>query len=317
MTGPVIEFREVTRTFGGVGGIGRRTVALDRFSLAIAAGEVVALVGRNGAGKTTALRLANGVLWPDAGTVRVLGLDPVEDGLAVRARVALLSEESALSPWMTVSEILRYGAALAPRWDARVANEFVERLALDPRARIRSLSRGTKAKVALVLAVGARPEVLLLDDPTAGLDPLVRREVLEGILAAIHGEGGAVVYASHLIHDLERVADRVVYLDAGRIRLEGSLDELRRRVKRLTAVFASDAWELPPSPFLLDQRADGRSLVMIAQGRDDGDRPELVELVHQLRSLGATHVTVEDLGLEEILVAALRHRAPAQEVAHV
>ncbi|MCU0254443.1 MAG: ABC transporter ATP-binding protein, partial [Acidobacteria bacterium] len=200
MTGPAIEFGEVTRTFPG--GVGRRRVALDRVSLAVEPGEVIALVGRNGAGKTTALRLANGVLWPDSGTVRVLGLDPARDGLAVRARVALLSEESALYPSMTVGEILRFGAALAPRWDARRAGEFTERLALDPRAKIRALSRGTKAKVALALAIGARPEVLLLDDPTAGLDPLVRREVLEGILAAIHDEGGAVVYASHLIHDL-------------------------------------------------------------------------------------------------------------------
>jgi ABC-2 type transport system ATP-binding protein len=314
MTAPVIEFRDATRSFGGIAGIGRRTVALDRFSLAVEAGEVVALVGRNGAGKTTALRLANGVLWPDSGTVRVLGLDPAADGLAVRARVALLSEESALYPWMTVGEILRFGAALAPRWDPRRAGEFVERLALDPRAKIRTLSRGTKAKVALALAVGARPEVLLLDDPTAGLDPLVRREVLEGILAAIHDEGGAVVYASHLIHDLERVADRVVYLDAGRIRLEGSLDALRRRVRRLAAVFASDPPDLPHFPGLLDQRADGRTLVVIAEEREDG---ALAELSRRLQGLGATHVAIEELGLEEILVAALRHPAGAPEASHV
>ncbi len=317
MTGPVIEFRDVTRTFGLVPAVGRRTVALDRFSLAIEPGEVVALVGRNGAGKTTALRLANGVLWPDSGTVRVLGLDPAKDGLAVRARVALLSEESALYPWMTVREILRFGASLSPRWDARVAAEFVERLAIEPRAKIRTLSRGTKAKVALALAVGARPDILLLDDPTAGLDPLVRREVLEGILAAIHGEGGAVVYASHLIHDLERVADRVVYLDGGRIRMQGSIDELRRRVKRLSVVFEGDAFELPPFPGLLDQRAAGRALAVVVEARDGADPAEFAALADRLRTLGATHVQVEDLGLEEILVAALRRHESAREASHV
>ena len=182
MTGPVIEFRDVTRSFG-------RRRALDRVSLAVQPGEVVALVGRNGAGKTTALRLAHGVLWPDAGTIRVLGFDPVSEGLAVRTRASLLSEESALYPWMTVREILTFGGALAPRWDARLASSLGERLGLEPGAKIRTLSRGTKAKVALVLAVAARPDVLLLDDPTAGLDPLVRREVLEGILEALPGEG--------------------------------------------------------------------------------------------------------------------------------
>lgn len=306
MNGPVIEYRDVSRTFPAGPGLRRRNVALERFSLAIEPGEVVALVGRNGAGKTTALRLANGVLWPDSGTVRVLGLDPAREGLAVRTRVAMLAEESALFPWMTVAEILRFGAALSPRWDARAAAEFAERMALDPRARIRTLSRGTKAKLALVLAVGTRPDVLLLDDPTAGLDPLVRREVLEGILAAIHGEGGAVVYASHLIHDLERVADRVVYLDEGQIRMEGAVEALKERVQRVIAVFDGGVPGFPRFPDALDQRVDERTLTLVC-GKD---APRLAE---ELRTLGASRVEIERLDLEEILVAALRHRGPIDD----
>jgi len=307
MTAPVIEFRDVTRTFG-------RRRALDGVALAVEPGEVVALVGRNGAGKTTALRLAHGVLWPDSGAIRVLGLDPVRQGLDVRTRASLLSEESALYPWMTVREILAFGGALAPRWDARLASSLVERLGLEPGAKIRTLSRGTKAKVALVLAVAARPEVLLLDDPTAGLDPLVRREVLEGILEALPGDGGAVLYASHLINDLERVADRVVFLDAGRVRLEGSIDALKQRVRRLTAVFEE---AVPPGAIeglpegTLDRRSDGRALSIVA------DAAHAERLESHLRALGGVRLAWEPLDLEEILIAALRSGAPGRETSHV
>jgi len=307
MTAPVIEFRDVTRTFG-------RRRALDGVALAVEPGEVVALVGRNGAGKTTALRLAHGVLWPDSGAIRVLGLDPVRQGLDVRTRASLLSEESALYPWMTVREILAFGGALAPRWDARLASSLVERLGLEPGAKIRTLSRGTKAKVALALAVAARPEVLLLDDPTAGLDPLVRREVLEGILEALPGDGGAVLYASHLINDLERVADRVVFLDAGRVRLEGSIDALKQRVRRLTAVFEE---AVPPGAIeglpegTLDRRSDGRALSIVA------DAAHAERLESHLRALGGVRLAWEPLDLEEILIAALRSGAPGRETSHV
>lgn len=307
MTAPVIEFRDVTRTFG-------RRRALDGVALAVEPGEVVALVGRNGAGKTTALRLAHGVLWPDSGAIRVLGLDPVRQGLDVRTRASLLSEESALYPWMTVREILAFGGALAPRWDARLASSLVERLGLEPGAKIRTLSRGTKAKVALALAVAARPEVLLLDDPTAGLDPLVRREVLEGILEALPGDGGAVLYASHLINDLERVADRVVFLDAGRVRLEGSIDALKQRVRRLTAVFEE---AVPPGAIeglpegTLDRRSDGRALSIVA------DAAHAERLESHVRSLRCVHLEWEPLDLEEILIAALRSGGPGRETSHV
>lgn len=220
MSDHAIVFESVTRRFG-------RTCALDAVDLTVEPGSVLGLVGRNGAGKTTALRLAHGILFPDAGRIRVLGLDPVRQGLEVRRRASLLSEESALYPWMTVEEILGFAGALHPRWDAALARSLRERLDLEPRARIKTLSRGTRAKVALVLAVACRPEVLFLDDPTAGLDPLVRSEVLQGILEAIPTEGGAVVYASHLVADIDRVADRIAILDHGKLVGIGTMDELR------------------------------------------------------------------------------------------
>ena len=292
MTEPALMFDAVSRSFG-------RTLALDGFSMTVEAGTVVGLLGSNGAGKTTLLRLAHGILYPDGGRVRVLGLDPVTAGNEVRTRVSLLCEESSLYPWMRVREILDFAAGLHPRWDADLASSFTSRLDLDPTAKIGTFSRGTRAKVALVLAVACRPEVLLLDDPTAGLDPLVRREVLEAVLESVPAEGGAVLYASHLIHDLERIADRVVVLDDGHRLLEGSLVELKGRISRTVAVFEGEAPSGVSLPGQIDQRREGSVLTVVADGVNG-------ELSSELRRLGAQRVEVEPLSLEEILLACLR-----------
>jgi len=292
MTSPAVLFEHVTRRFG-------TTVALDATGFTVEPGTVLGLIGRNGAGKTTALRLALGTLWPDSGRIRTLGMDPATQPTAVAARAALLSEESALYPWMTIGEIVRFTAALQPRWDPALAARLLSDLDLEPAKKIRQLSRGTRAKVALLLAVAARPELLLLDDPTAGLDPLVRREVLDGVLSAVSDEGGAVIYASHLVHDVERVADRVIVLDGGRIRLEGELDALKARILRARAVFPGDAPRGGDVSGVIDAISEGRVLTVTA------DAPE-PELDAALRALGAHEVAFEPLPLEEILVALLR-----------
>lgn len=294
---PALIFRSVRRTF-------RKTVALDRIDLAVDSGTVLGLVGRNGAGKTTALRLALGDLYPDSGEVRTLGLDPVTEGRAVRERVSLLSEESSLYPWMRVGEILRFAAGLHPRWDDDLATKLGERLGLETGRKIATLSRGNRAKVGLVLAVACRPEMLLLDDPTAGLDPLVRREVLEGVLDTIHAEGGTVLYASHLIHDIERVADRVVVLDEGRISLDGKVDALKASIRRVTAVFPGEAPVGVDLPGRLRTQSEGRVLQVVAEAGEE----ELAALLH---GAGARAVDFETLSLEDILVACLGEDAAA------
>lgn len=296
MTAAAVVFENVTRRFGA-------NVALDGVGFTVAPGAVLGLIGRNGAGKTTALRMALGTLWPDGGRIRTLGLNPVTQATEVARRAALLSEESALYPWMTIDEITRFTSALHPRWDKALAARLTAELDLDPGKKIRQLSRGTRAKVSLLLAVAARPELLLLDDPTAGLDPLVRREVLDGVLSAVSHEGGAVVYASHLVHDVERVADHVIVLDAGAIRLEGGLDALKSRIRRARAVFAETAPPGPTIPGLIESVADGRVLTVTAEAEEETLRASL-------RALGATEINVDSLPLEEILVALLREGRP-------
>jgi len=298
MNEPALRFEGVTRRFGS-------KTAVDRLDLNVESGAVLGLVGRNGAGKTTSLRLALGTLYADGGRIRVLGLDPVHQALEVRTRVSLLAEETQLYPWMTVRELIDFGARLHPRWDRDLERTLVERLELEPAQLIHALSRGTKAKVALVLGVACRPELLLLDDPTAGLDPLVRREVLEGVLEAVPAKGGAVIYASHLIHDVERVADRVAFLDGGQLKLEGPLETLKSEVRQLTAVFEAGAPSEVDLPGQIDARADGRVLSVVARAGAE-------ELDAGARALGAREVRVEPLSLEEIVVACLRRRGPKE-----
>jgi len=292
MNEPALMFDAVSRSFGP-------KIALDRFSMTVEAGTVVGLLGGNGAGKTTTLLLAHGLLRPDRGRVRVLGLDPVDAGDEVRPRVSLLREEASLYPWMTVREILDFSAGLHPRWDADLASSFTRKLEIDPSAKVGTVSRGTRAKLALVLAVACRPRVLLLDDPTSGLDPLVRREVLETVLETVPAEGGAVLYASHLIHDLERVADRVVVLDEGRQLLEGSVDELKGRVLRMVAVFEGEAPRGVSLPGQIDPRREGSVLRVVADSENG-------ELSSELRRRGARRVEVESMSLAEILLACLQ-----------
>ena len=307
MSGPTLLLEGVTRRFG-------RKTAVDRLDLHVPQGVVLGLLGRNGAGKTTLLRLATGVLWPDGGRIRTLGLDPVTQGLQVRARASLLAEESALYPWMTVGQIVSFAAALSTTWDSSLARDLQRRLDLDDKAKIKTLSRGTRAKVSLLLAVASRPALLLLDDPTSGLDPLVRREVLETLLETVVGEGGSVLYASHLIGDVERIADRVAVLDRGRLALEGDLEAMKARTARLTAVFAERAGVPQQIPGALDTRVEGRVLVVVSAEADAAETA--------IRALGPERLEREPLPLEEILVAQLRggrveaSPMPAEEVIH-
>src|SRR5262245_6238017 len=164
---PVIDIRGVTRRFGA-------KVALDRVSLAVPRGAVFGLVGANGAGKTTLIKHVLGLLQAETGSVRVFGRDPVADPVGVLARIGYLSEENDLPGWMRVGELLRYTEAFYPRWDRAYAEELRQAFALDPAGKIKQLSKGQRARAGLLVALAHRPELLVLDEPSAGLDPIVR-----------------------------------------------------------------------------------------------------------------------------------------------
>jgi ABC-2 type transport system ATP-binding protein len=228
--GPVVQIAGLTRRFG-------RTLALDNVSLDVPHGEVFGLVGENGAGKTTLIQHVLGLLRAQSGTVRVFGLDPVRDPVGVLAKVGYLSEERDLPGWMRVGELMRYLQAFYPGWDERFAEELLQRFELDRGARLMTLSQGQRARAGLLGAMAYRPELLVLDEPSAGLDPVVRRDILHAIVRTVASEGRTVLFSSHLLDEVERVSDRVAMIDRGRIVLRGRLDEIKAAHRRLTLLF--------------------------------------------------------------------------------
>jgi ABC-2 type transport system ATP-binding protein len=216
----VIEITELTRRFDS------RT-ALDSVSLSMPRGAVYGLVGANGAGKTTLIKHILGLLRPQSGSVRVFGLDPVADPVGVLSRIGYLSEENDLPGWMTVDELVRYSRAFRPTWDDAYAEELRQAFALDPAARIRNMSKGQKARAGLLVALSYRPDLLVLDEPSSGLDPIVRRDILGAIIRTIAHDGRTVLFSSHLLEEVEQVADHVTMINKGRIVLSAMLEDIR------------------------------------------------------------------------------------------
>jgi ABC-2 type transport system ATP-binding protein len=223
---PALQTTDLGKRYG-------RTWALRDCSLTLPAGRVAALVGPNGAGKTTLLQLAVGLDSPTTGDARIFGWSPREQPAMVLPRVGFLAQERPLYKGFTVEEMLTMGRKLNPRWDEGLARARLDRLGIPLDRKVGRLSGGQQAQVALVLALAKRPELLLLDEPVAALDPLARREFLQALLEATVEDGLTVLLSSHIIGDLERVCDYLVILSASRVVLTGDIDHVVRRHKLL------------------------------------------------------------------------------------
>jgi ABC-2 type transport system ATP-binding protein len=208
-------------------------------------GAVYGLVGANGAGKTTLIKHILGLLRAESGTVRVFGHDPVADPVAVLSRIGYLSEENDLPGWMRVDELIRYTRAFYPAWDNTYAEELRRTFALDAAAKVKSLSKGQKARMGLLVALAHRPELLVLDEPSSGLDPIVRRDILGAVMRTIADEGRTVLFSSHLLEEVEQVADHVTMISNGKIVLSASLEDIKElhrvegRVPSLNEIFVA------------------------------------------------------------------------------
>jgi ABC-2 type transport system ATP-binding protein len=283
---------------------GRRW-ALRDCTLSVPAGRVVGLVGPNGAGKTTLLQLAVGLLTPTSGAITVLGGRPA-DGPAQLGRVGFVAQDTPVYAGLSVAGHLRMGAWLNPAWDGELAERRIRQLGLDPGQRGGSLSGGQRAQLALTLAIAKRPELLLLDEPVASLDPLARREFLQGLMEVVAEHGVSVVLSSHLVADLDRVCDYLLVLAASQVRVAGEVDELLASHHRLSGP-RREAGTLPAGQEVIEESHAGKQSTFLVRTRDP-----ILDPAWTVRP-----VSLEDLVLAYMSQArdATRARRPGLEIA--
>ncbi len=290
----VIEVTHLLHKYG-------RTEAVNDLNLRVERGQCYGFFGRNGAGKTTTIKCLLNLLRPASRSVRVFGLDPAKEEVAVKSRLAYVPDYVAFYPWMTVRNLLDYLASFRPRWNRQTERELLGRFRLEETRKASALSRGQKTQLALTAAICAEPELLVLDEPTSGLDPIVRREFIQTVIGAYQeaDPGNRTVFVStHLISEFEGLIDQFTIIENGRAEVTLAADEARSRYKKIRARFASAAptVDFPEARHI---RREGRELELTVNGHSD-------EVLRRLRSLGPEELTTEALTLEEIFVAALK-----------
>ena len=282
----VIEIRNLCKRY-------REKEVLSDLSFIVTRGQTFAFLGRNGAGKTTTIQMLLGLLKPDSGSVEVLGVNPAIDPLLVRSSVGYLAEDQTMFGWMTVEQLIRFIAPFYPTWDHKLAADYVKQFELPLRTKVRHLSKGQNVRLGLLLALAHRPQVVILDDPALGLDPIMRRDFNRDLVTHLQAEGRTVLYSSHLLYEVEPVADMVAILHEGRIVRQGTPEDLRIKIRRLVMTTESVA-RIGSRLKVLDGRIVAGEVILTV---DDAD-----QAIAMLRQDEIGHQAVS-LNLDEIFEA--------------
>jgi len=273
--------------------------------LHVPAGSIFGFLGLNGAGKTTLIRILLGLIRSDGGECSVAGVDPRTDALGVRQRVGYMAENQTMYAWMRVGQIIEWVGRFYPQWDSLLAEQLRDQMKLDANQKVGALSKGQSSRLALLLALAHRPRIVVLDDPTLGLDPIARRDFLRDVIGYLQTEGVTVFFSSHLLYEIEPICDRVAILHEGRIIKCSPVDELRESVKRVL---------LTPSPKTDLRQVPGLLDVQEQAGRWSLTLEKAAEAREALKAMGCNGMSVVDLNLDEIFEAYVIGR---REVSHV
>ncbi|HEX3557933.1 MAG TPA: ABC transporter ATP-binding protein [Pyrinomonadaceae bacterium] len=287
-----VETENLGRVFG-------KFEAVKGVSLRVPKGTVFGLLGVNGAGKSTIIKMIVGHLRPTSGRIRVLGRTLEADFIEIRRRVAYVSENRYLYEWMTVAESIRFTRAFHDTWDDPKATDLLKRFSLPPEKRIKQLSRGNRARLCLLLALAYNPELIILDEPTSGLDPIVRRDFIENIVSEISEEGKTVLFSSHIVEEVERVADYVGIINDGEMLLVNSLDEIKGSYKRVRYATNGTRPEVAGVPGLMAIENGRHEQVLTVHGFGD-------ETMRALAERGIVGAEVLPISLEDIFVNTVR-----------
>jgi ABC-2 type transport system ATP-binding protein len=284
-----VEVKGLSRKF-------RKKEALKNVDLSVSRGRVLGLVGENGAGKTTLIKHLMGLLKAQQGTVRIFGIDPVKDPVGALSRIGYLSEERDLPHWMRVDELMKYTRAFYPDWDASYAEELRQIFKLDESSKIKQLSQGQKARAALITALAYRPPLLLLDEPSSGLDPVVRRDILGAIIRTIADEGRTILFSSHLLEEVEQVADDVAMIHNGQIVMHDSLENIRKSHHFVTIRFPEPVQKPPRFPGALSIEGKGDEWTVLCNGN-------FTKMCEEAKAMGCEIFEEAPPSLEDIFVA--------------
>lgn len=292
----VLETEGLTKYYGSI-------PAVDHLDLKIPRGCICGFVGRNGAGKTTAIKLMLGLLRPTAGTSRLLGCDSSELTPAIRQRIGYVTEGHRLFRWMSIAELEKFQRSFFPnQWDGKFFADMIEYFELPKKKKIKHLSNGQRAQVSLALALAPNPELLIMDDPTLGLDAAIRRQFLEGMIELIMREGRTVLFSSHILGDVERVSDRIVVIDKGVLRANCSLEQFQKAIKKVILIFSEAAPDEVKIDGLLHCKRSEKQIELTLVGTNDEQIAECT------KRAGAENYDIVKMNLEDQFI---EYTAPA------
>ncbi len=268
---------------------------LKGVDLDVPQGAIFGFLGRNGAGKTTTIKTLLGLQKPSSGTCRIQGLDSFKESLAVRSRIGYMAEDQQMYGWMMVDQLIQWVGGFYTNWDSAFVNELMEVLHLSPNVKVKTLSKGQNSSLALLLALGHHPDLVILDDPTLGLDPIARKDFLRHVIDLLQSQGVTVFFSSHLLYEIEPVADHIAILDQGVIRKIGKTDHLRETVRRFVFNPKPEA-DYSHLAGLLDLNYTGEQVALTLEDCDDEKRVFV-------KGLSLNGVTENSLNLDEIFEA--------------